>query len=123
MASYPEAKVVEVVQVPVMALRTILLDHLPPGQSIDFLSIDVEGGELDALRSNDWHQFRPRWILAEVNQAGQAIADYLDSMGYALAFCNGLNALFADRSQLLSQSADAHGMPTDEHDGSGGLTI
>lgn len=46
-------------------LRDVLAEHLPPGQVIDFLTLDVESHELDVLRSNDWTRFRPRWLLVE----------------------------------------------------------
>ena len=52
-------------EIPVQPLAGILQRHLPANQSIDFLSIDVEGLDLAVLRSNDWRQFRPRCVLAE----------------------------------------------------------
>jgi hypothetical protein len=39
--------------------------HLPDGQGIGFMSVDVEGFDLAVLRSNDWQRFRPRFVLAE----------------------------------------------------------
>lgn len=53
------------VDVAVRPLSDILSEHLPRGRSIDFLSIDVEGRDLQVLRSNDWSKFRPRVVLAE----------------------------------------------------------
>ena len=35
------------------------------GQPVDFMSLDVEGFELNVLKSNDWTTFRPRVILVE----------------------------------------------------------
>jgi len=46
-------------------LAEILTEHLPRGQAIDFLSVDVEGFDLEVLQSNDWQRFRPRYILVE----------------------------------------------------------
>lgn len=46
-------------------LADILAEHLPPGTPIGFMSIDVEGVELDVLRSNDWARFRPDILLVE----------------------------------------------------------
>jgi FkbM family methyltransferase len=51
--------------IPVEPLATILQRHLPAGQAIDFLTIDVEGLDLAVLRSNDWSRFRPRCVLVE----------------------------------------------------------
>ena len=33
---------------------------------IDFMSIDVEGEELDVLQSNDWRRYRPALLLVEI---------------------------------------------------------
>lgn len=51
--------------VPVKPLREILETHLPTGQPIDFLSVDVEGLDMAVLRSNDWNRFRPRFLVTE----------------------------------------------------------
>lgn len=52
-------------QVKLLPLRRILADHLPHGRRIDFLSVDVEGLDLEVLRSNDWATFRPLVVLIE----------------------------------------------------------
>lgn len=46
-------------------LKALLDQHLPSGKQIDFMSIDVEGLDLAALRSNDWEKYRPTVILVE----------------------------------------------------------
>ncbi len=51
--------------VAVERLDSILRKHLPAGQKIDFMSVDVEGLDLPVLRSNDWTSFRPTCVLAE----------------------------------------------------------
>ena len=76
-------------QVPVHTLADILARHLPPGQAIDFLSIDAEGLDHDIVASNDWAKFRPRWVLVELLQTPLAgVADHptarlLQAAGYA----------------------------------------
>jgi hypothetical protein len=47
-------------------LGEILHHHLPAGQIIDLMSVDVEGLDLDVLESNDWGRFRPATLLVEV---------------------------------------------------------
>jgi FkbM family methyltransferase len=47
------------------SLAQILENHLPRGQTIDFLSIDVEGADLEVLESNNWDTFRPEFIVVE----------------------------------------------------------
>lgn len=48
------------------SLAAILNEHLPKGQRLDLLSIDVEGLDLDVLRSNDWQSYRPTVVLVEL---------------------------------------------------------
>lgn len=51
--------------VPTLPLSDILERHLPTGQSIDFLNVDVEGHDFEVLESNDWQRFRPKLIVVE----------------------------------------------------------
>ena len=46
-------------------LTDLLRVHVPTGKPIDFLSVDCEGHDLEAIRSNDWAAFRPRVVLVE----------------------------------------------------------
>jgi hypothetical protein len=46
-------------------LAEILAEHLPKDQIIDFLNIDIEGADLQALVTNDWENYRPRVIAIE----------------------------------------------------------
>jgi FkbM family methyltransferase len=46
-------------------LAEILEAYMPPGRHLTFLSVDVEGMELEVLESNDWDRFRPRFVAVE----------------------------------------------------------
>jgi len=46
-------------------LVDVLQQHLPDRQAIDFISIDVEGLDLEVLQSNNWELFRPEYVLVE----------------------------------------------------------
>jgi len=71
-------------------LHEILDIYLPDDQNIDFLNIDVEGFDLNVLRSNNWQKYKPNIILVE----GQhftceealkgATYGYVKSKGYEL---------------------------------------
>lgn len=61
----PPRQIVRTVNLPVEPLGTILDKNLPPQQRIDFLSIDVEGKDLEVLRSNNWQAFRPEIVVVE----------------------------------------------------------
>ncbi|MTD94663.1 FkbM family methyltransferase [Hyphomicrobium sp. xq] len=62
-------KIIETVDVCVERLDSLLERHLPPSQTIDLLSVDVEGKDAEVLSSNDWTKFRPRLVLAETLRA------------------------------------------------------
>lgn len=52
-------------EISVLSLSEILGVHLPNGRNIDFMTIDVEGLDLDVIRSNDWHKYTPRIVVIE----------------------------------------------------------
>ncbi len=51
--------------IPRTPLVSLLDRHVPAGVAIDLLSVDVEGGEMGVLRSNDWDRYRPAVIVLE----------------------------------------------------------
>ena len=83
-------------------LADVLGNHLPQGQEIDFLTVDVEGLDLNVLKSNDWHRYRPRLVLVEIlNAEMMAIPDtevgvFLHGVGYA-PFAKTFNTVFFRR--------------------------
>lgn len=90
---------VGVSRVRVERLDRIFAEHLPIGQSIDFMSIDVEGFDLPVLRSNDWQVYRPHFVLAEAldfvleRAADHPMHKYMVAVGYELV-AKTLNTLF-----------------------------
>lgn len=91
--------VVAEVPVPIRALADVLAAHLGPQDQIDFLSVDVEGLDLEVLASNDWGRFRPACVLVEtLNRdleavAAGATAHFLRDQGYRL-FAKTVNTSF-----------------------------
>ena len=74
--------------VPQLPLREIFSQNLSKNTKIDFMSLDVEEGELEVLESNDWTRYRPRLIIMEVlNQNREKIGEnptveFLKRQGY-----------------------------------------
>ena len=62
----------QVVKIQVKRLDNILDSHLLKSK-IDFLNVDVEGLDLDVLKSNDWFKYRPKFVLVEIT--GNSIHD------------------------------------------------
>ena len=71
-------------------LEEILDDNLPKVQSIDFLSIDVEGLDFNVLRSTNLEKYHPKVILVEILNSSLAdiqiskIYQFLTDAGYEL---------------------------------------
>jgi FkbM family methyltransferase len=84
-------KIVKTVDIPIMPLADILSQYVEEGMKIDFLTIDVEGLDLQVLESNDWARFRPDFILVEdtkfnVEQPKESkIYSYLCNKNYKIA--------------------------------------
>lgn len=57
--------ITKTVNVSIEPLKIVLDKYLQTNQKIDFFSIDVEGLDLEVLRSNDWEKYRPEFILVE----------------------------------------------------------
>jgi len=68
--------------------------------SIDFLKIDVEGGEGDVLSGGDWERFRPKVIVAEAvspmapEPSWQDWEPFLLARGYRFALFDTLNRFY-----------------------------
>jgi FkbM family methyltransferase len=80
-------------------LASVLESELPPGRQIDFLNIDVEGLDLEVLRSNDWERFRPEFVLVESLEtelstlANNPSARFMASVAYS-PIAKTVNTLF-----------------------------
>lgn len=84
-------RLLEIKPIEIRTLAHVLEEFLPVGKSIDFMSVDVEGFDLAVLRSNDWKQFRPEYVLAEdwfCENAEESLktpmAAFLKAVGYVL---------------------------------------
>lgn len=58
--------VVDTKEINTTTLSSVFEQFMPMNQSIDFLSIDVEGLDFQVLQSNDWNKYRPKVVLIEV---------------------------------------------------------
>jgi FkbM family methyltransferase len=83
----------DIIGVAVRTLDQVLIDAQAPSP-IDFLSIDVEGHELDVVRGFDFERWRPRLILIEDHVVNRRLHDYLVSRGYRWMRRTGLNSWY-----------------------------
>jgi FkbM family methyltransferase len=88
--------------VPARTLNSILGEHLPPGCEIDFISLDVEGAELDVLRGLDLVRYAPKVLVVEANTPEEAalLNTYLvTDNGYIQARAEKWNYFYVRRDQ------------------------
>lgn len=84
-----ENEVKEVKNIPVYNLKTLLEQHVNSNDRLDFFDIDVEGYDLEVLKTNDWNKFRPKIIIIETDIAIQddinsPVTQYLAQQKYRL---------------------------------------
>jgi FkbM family methyltransferase len=83
------SRLLDIVNVPIRPLADILSPHLHLLVEPSFLTIDVEGRDLDVLQSNDWRTFRPTIVLAEClgatveSAVRSAVTEFMRSHGYS----------------------------------------
>jgi len=93
----------DVIKVDVVPLHEVLDQYLPAGQSIDFMSVDVEGLDFQVLKSNDWNKYRPTYVLAEILTSSlheieqSEIGQFMLNKGYVL-YAKCVNSVFFKES-------------------------
>ncbi|MEN9920420.1 MAG: hypothetical protein RL538_313 [Candidatus Parcubacteria bacterium] len=76
-------------KLPCVPLTSIFEKHLSPNTTIDLLDIDVEGLDLQVLKSNDWTKYRPNVVLVEDQKFRRSPGDtevfnFLTKNGYRM---------------------------------------
>lgn len=90
-------------------LTEVLVQSHAPNR-FELLSVDVEGLDLEVLKSLDFDQFRPRMIVVEIlgydleNYSSEPIFEFLSTKGYRLAGYTHMNAIFIERDSATPAS-------------------
>lgn len=82
----------EPIIVNVESLKNILKD-LP---SVDFLSIDCEGVDMEVLKSNDWDLYRPSLMCVESSMPEEEVVEFMSSVDYKLYQKTAGNIFFTE---------------------------
>ena len=94
------ADIVQTLALRTRTLRDVLAEAVPDGQHVDLMSVDVEGFDLRALRSNDWLRISPRLLLVEDpalslgDRPGSEIFQFMRALGYRLASHAHITSLY-----------------------------
>jgi FkbM family methyltransferase len=92
-------KVMDTKDIKTFTLEEILDKNLPLNQEIDFISIDVEGFDLQVLKSNNWDKYKPKFVLIEIlnsslsNLASSEEYKFLSEVGYDV-YAKTMNTVF-----------------------------
>ncbi len=94
-----EAVVEREIDVPVVTLDAVLQAH--GYERVDFVSLDVEGHELEVLRGFSLERYRPRLLLIEDHALDLSRHRALSARGYRLVRRTGLNAWYVPADSPL----------------------
>ena len=81
-------KIIGTQSIDIRPLSQILDENLPTERTIDFMSVDVEGLDLDVLRSSNWVKYRPRYLLVEILDSSMndienhLVSKFMSGVGY-----------------------------------------
>jgi FkbM family methyltransferase len=96
-------------EVQVKTLATVWGQHVPNGQDVHFLKVDVEGLEEAVLRGNDWTIRRPWVVIVEATLPMSQVETHeiwepiLHNANYIFAYADGLNRFYVanEHKELL----------------------
>jgi FkbM family methyltransferase len=93
-------KLLRKISIQTHTLASILQSHIQQLPKPNFLTIDVEGHDLEVLQSNDWNKFRFDWVLCEIqvgsisDLACNPVYKYISDKGYHLRAFTGRTGIF-----------------------------
>lgn len=84
-----ESKIIKKINVPLYSLKEILENTLDKNDRLDFFDIDVEGFDLEVLKTNDWVKYRPKVIVIETDisikeDVNSEVVKYIELQNYRL---------------------------------------
>lgn len=88
------------IEVPAHTLAHVWDEHVPAGQAVHFLKIDVEGHEAAVLRGADWSRHRPWIVVMEATLPNTQISTHaeweeiLTQADYECVYRDGLNRFY-----------------------------
>lgn len=96
--------------IPVQTLPlSAILEKYAGERHIDFLKIDIEGGEKEALQSLDFHKWNPTIICVEATKPGSPEPNYqewehiLTENGYRCALFDALNRFYTKDTKIAKR--------------------
>jgi hypothetical protein len=100
-------EIIDVKSIRVEPLSKILDSYLMKECAINFMSIDVEGLDLEVLKSNDWNKYRPEFVLVEILKSNffeierSEIGMFMQEREYSI-YAKCVNTVFFKRNEPLA---------------------
>lgn len=96
-------KVKKTLDVPTISLKKILDENINEKDRLDFFDIDVEGFDLEVIKTNDWEKYRPKIVVIETDlnlkeDFNSQIISYLETKEYRLI---GKSIIMGDLGNLF----------------------
>lgn len=89
-----EKNISRVIDVQTHPLSYILDEYLAKNKSIDLLNVDVEGLDLEVLKSNNWEKYKPSAIISETGLEDietNTTKKYLENLNYTIVGITPVN--------------------------------
>jgi len=108
-------------RVQVTTLADVWDRHVPQGQEVHFLKVDVEGYERPVIEGGAWDRHRPWIVVVEATRPNSSIPAHEDwegiltGAGYAFAYGDGLNRFYV--SPAHPELSSSFGVPPNVFDG------
>ncbi len=104
-AAYPGKEIKKVIQLPLLTVNEIIKTHFN-NQAPDFISIDVEGMDMEIVKSFDFKAYRPKVFCIETltyteNNTEEKltnIIDYMKQQDYLLYADTYINSIFVEKA-------------------------
>ena len=117
LAKNPEAQLEQKVSVRTIAVNDVIREYFH-GTAPVIINLDIEGLELEILKSIDFAVYRPLFFIIEMipysenlvlNQKDQELVDYMHSKNYQEYAFTGINSIFIDALQYQKIIAEKSG--------------
>ena len=102
-------KIKKDISIKVETLNYIFKKYVPENTTVDFISIDTEGMDLEVLKGNNWNKNRPKIICIETlndqrenKNYRKEIHKFLKKRNYKILYDTGLNSIFFNTKSVQS---------------------
>ncbi len=102
------ARIEETINVPIISINDIIKTYFND-KAPSFISIDIEGDELNILKNMDFNKYRPVVFIIEtiqymphivLDQKRMDIIDFMEQQDYTEYAFTGVNSIFIDKKKL-----------------------